>query len=68
MINLVHRHNDEVPLLSDFGVIMWTSVDLTDLFLIHMINFLIETTSCCYFICGSSISAKEKFSAGMGKL
>lgn len=61
MINHVQRHNDKVLLLSDFGVIMWTSIDLTDLFFIHVINFLIEITSCGYCTYGSSISVKEKF-------
>lgn len=59
MINLVHRHNDEVPLVSDFGVTTWTSVDVTDLFLIHM-TMNIARTSCIYFICGYSVSVKEK--------
>lgn len=45
MINLIHRHDDEIPLLSDFGVIMWISVDVTDLFLIHMTNFIIARNS-----------------------
>lgn len=61
MINLIHRHNDEVPLLSDFGVIVWISVDVTDLFLIHMTNFIIARNSCGCFICGYSVSVKEKF-------
>lgn len=61
MINLAHRHNDQVPLLSDFSVIMWMGVDVADLFLIHMINFLIARTFCGYFICGYSVSVKEKF-------
>lgn len=68
MIKLVHRHNGKIPLISDF-VIMWTTtVDVNDLFLIHMILFHTARTSCGYFICGYSVFVKEKFYTDVGKL
>lgn len=60
MIKLVHRHNGKIPLISDF-VIMWTTtVDVNDLFLIHMILFpTARTLVAILFVAIQSLSRKN---------